>query len=231
MIELLNGPTFGILLTVLAYLSSSWIYSKLRFPLLHPLLVSTVLIITLLGTFSIKYETYNLGGQYFSYLLNPTTVLLAVPLYRQREYLKKHFVPILIGVAIGCISSLTIIYLLSNLLGLDQTITLSLLPKSITTPIGVSISKQIGGITSITIFAIIFTGIMGGTFSETLCKIFRINHPIAQGIAIGSSTHAVGTAKALQMGELQGAMSGLAIGLAGIITAIITPIFLLFFHF
>ena len=156
--------------------------------------------------------------------LGPATVILAVPLYKQLLLLKKNFVPIIIGISVGSVVSVISVILLSTVFNLDKEIIISLIPKSVTTPIGVEISNSLGGITGITVMAVILTGITGAIIAPTVCKIFKINNPVARGIGIGTASHAVGTSKALEIGETEGAMSSLSIGIAGLITVVVAPI-------
>lgn len=225
MTDLLNNEVFGLLLTISVYLFSIKISNKFKNPLLNPLLLTTIIIIGILLVFKIPLSYYELGGNYIKFFLGPATVVLALPLYRQLHLLKKHFIPIIIGIIIGSLSSLICVFLLARLLHLDLKILISLLPKSITTPIGISISEAYGGIVSLTITAIVITGITGSITAPWILKIANIKNDVAKGIAIGTASHAVGTSKAIEMGETIGAMSGLAIALAGTITALLMPIF------
>ena len=168
---------------------------------------------------------YEDGSQLLSYLLTPSTVCLAIPLYQQMGLLKKNMKAILAGILSGVFTSLAGVWVFSTLFHLDKQIYATLLPKSITTAIGMGISEELGGIVTITVAAIIITGIIGNVLAETICRVFKIEEPVAKGIAIGSSSHALGTAKALELGEIEGAMSSLSIAVAGILTVIAAPIF------
>lgn len=222
--ELLNSPTFGIILSILAYEIGLWIYRKSRIPLLNPLLISIGLVIGVLLISGIGYDTYNKGGAYISFFLTPATVILAVPLYKQLDNLKANLLPILAGIVTGSMVALTSVCLMVRLLGVPRELGLSLVPKSVTTPIGLEISKQLGGIPPVTVVAIIVTGIMGAVMAPSICRVFGITDNIARGISIGTSSHALGTTKALEMGETEGAMSGLAIGVAGLLTVFLAPL-------
>lgn len=200
------------------------IYKKTKFPLFNPLLIAIILIIGFLLIFRIDLQTYNFGGEFISLFLSPATVILAVPLYNKLEILKKSYKEILIGITIGSTVSVISVLTLSKLFKVEKSILLSLVPKSITTPVGVELSKQLGGIPSITVAAIVITGILGAVLAPVLCKIFKIEDKLAIGIAIGTSSHAAGTTKAMEMGETEGAMSGLAIGVSALVTVLIAPI-------
>ena len=197
----------------------------MKFALFNPLLVAIVLVVAFLIGFKIDYATYMEGARYISFLLTPATVCLAVPLYQQFSLLKKNAKAVLLGIAAGVLASLTVILAMSILFHLDHTMYVTLLPKSITTAIGIGVSEELGGIQSLTVVVIIITGVLGNIFAELICKVFRITDPIAQGVGIGTSTHAVGTARAMEMGEIQGAMSGLSIVVAGLMTVVLANLF------
>lgn len=225
MIKLLNNEVFGLLLTIGTYAFFLKVCGKAKNPLLNPLLLTTALIIAVLAIFKIPLEYYESGADYIKFFLGPATIVLAVPLFKQLHLLKKHILPILIGVIVGSFTSLLSIYFLSKALNLDLKIIISLLPKSITTPIGMSISETYGGIVALTITAIVITGIVGSITAPIVIKVIKLKSDVAKGIAIGTASHAVGTSKAIEMGETIGAMSGLAIALAGTVTALIMPLF------
>lgn len=227
--EFLGTPLFGILLSLAAFQAGSLLYKKTRFSVFNPLLVGIVLVIFVLLYFRIDFETYNVGGDYISFFLGPATVVLAVPLYKKIQLLKNDAVPIIAGISAGCIAGISSILIFSSLLGLDNVITSSLVPKSVTTPIGIEISKQIGGMPAITVAAISITGIIGAVLGPFICRSFRIKDSVAVGIAIGTSSHALGTTRAIELGETEGAMSGLAIGIAGLITVFLAPALLYVF--
>ena len=218
---------FGIILTIIAFeLGVTIIRNKWRNPLLNPILIATILIIGFLTVTGIKYETYKVGGDYISFFLGPVTVLLAVPLYRHIQALKNNWLPILAGILVGCITSIVCVIACAKIFNISKTLMLSLIPKSITIPMGSVVSEQIGGIPSITIVAIVITGITGAVTAPLVCKFFRIGNPVAQGVAIGTASHALGTTKAMEIGEVQGAMSSLSIGVAGVMTVFVTPVLL-----
>ena len=224
--ELLNTPYFGLIISILTFETGIYLNKKTKLSIFNPLLVSIVLIILLLSIFNIDLKYYNQGGDLLSFFLGPATVILAVPLYNQLELLKTNYKAILIGIVTGSLSGILTIIFLSKLFGLENQLSLSMIPKSVTTPIGIEISSQIGGIPSITVAAIILTGIFGAVMGPLICNLFGIKDKVAIGIAIGTSSHAVGTTRAIELGETEGAMSGLAIGVAGLVTVFIVPLIL-----
>lgn len=228
--EFLSTPLFGILLSLVSFQIGTLLYKKTRSSIFNPLLVGFVLVILFLLYFRIDFETYNVGGDYISFFLGPSTVVLAVPLYKKIKLLKTDALPIIAGISAGCIAGISSIFILSSLFGLDQVITSSLVPKSVTTPIGIEISKQIGGLPAITVAAIVVTGIIGAVLGPFICRSLRIKDSVAVGIAIGTASHALGTTRAIELGETEGAMSGLAIGIAGLITVFLAPLLLYVFR-
>ena len=220
---------FGIILTIIAFEIGVTIRNKWRNPLLNPILIATILIIGFLTITGISYDTYKVGGDYISFFLGPVTVLLAVPLYRHIQALKNAWFPILAGIVVGSTVSIVCVIVCAKIFGISKTLMLSLIPKSITIPMGSVVSEQIGGIPSITIVSIVITGITGAVTAPLVCRFFRIKNPVAQGVAIGTSSHALGTTKAMEIGEVQGAMSSLSIGVAGVVTVFITPVLLKIF--
>ena len=221
---IINSPLFGILLTLVTFEIGVTISKKFKYSFLNPLLIANILIVGFLLITGISLESYNVGGDYISVMLSPATVVLAVPLYRQISKLKQFWKPILAGIFAGSLTSLACVIVVSKLVGLSETLMLSLLPKSITIPMGSVVSAQIGGIPPVTIIAITITGITGAVSAPAVCRFCRIKNKVAQGIAIGTASHALGTTRAMEMGEVQGAMSSLSIGVAGLFTAIVTPI-------
>ncbi|MFU7514925.1 LrgB family protein [Clostridium sp. HCS.1] len=216
---------FGIIISLLAFEAGLLIYKKTKFPLFNPLLIAIALVISFLLIFKIDVDVYNKGGQFINMFLGPATVVLAVPLYKQFHLLKKHLLPILIGILIGSSIGISSVILLANIFGLDKVLTISLLSKSVTTPIGIEITNQLGGLAPVTVLSIVISGIIGSIIGPLLCKKFKINDKVAIGIAIGTASHAVGTSKALELGETEGAMSSLSIGIAGIMTVFLAPAF------
>lgn len=227
--DLISTPIFGVMISLIAFEIGLYINRKTKISFLNPLLISILIVIMILNTFNISLDDYNKGGQLISFFLGPATVVLAVPLYKKFSLLKENAASILAGISIGCIVSIISVVFFSKLFGLDKLIELSLVPKSVTTPIGIEISKQLGGISAVTVGAIVITGIIGAIIGPIVFKIFRIKDKVAIGVALGTSSHAVGTTKAVEMGETEGAMSGLAIGVSGLITVIIAPIIMKLF--
>lgn len=220
--ELCSSPYFGIALSVLAFGIGVKLNEKLKTPVCNPLVIAIVLIVGVLLIFKIPYEDYNAGGKIINMFLAPATACLAVAIYTKIQILKQYWLPILVGGTAGSLASMGSVYGLCRLFGLDKSLTVSLLPKSVTTPIAVSISEPAGGVVPITVAAVIGTGILGGIFAPLLIKLFKVSDPVAAGLAIGASSHAVGTSKAIEIGEVEGAMSGLAIGICGIVTVIVS---------
>ena len=211
---------FGVCVSLAAYAAGVWLRKKTGWSFMNPLLVSIVLVIAALLVCGIGYGTYNESASWLSYLLTPATVCLAVPLYEQFSLLRRHGKAVLLGIAAGVLAGLVTILVLAWLFSLDHSAYVTLLPKSITTAIGIGVSEELGGHVSLTVVVIIITGVLGNIFAEGVCKVFRITEPVAAGVAIGTSTHAVGTARAMEMGEIQGAMSSLSIVVAGLLTVV-----------
>lgn len=218
--ELFTSPFFGISISILAFALGIAIQKKTKLVLCNPLLIAIVLIIGGLLIFDIPYDSYNEGGEIINMFLGPATACLAVSIYTKLKLLKENWLPILVGCAAGSLTSMVSVYGLCRLFGLDESITISLIPKSVTTPIAVSISSSHGGVVPITVAAVVFTGILGSILAPLLIKLLRIKNPVVAGLSIGASSHAMGTSKAIELGETQGAMSGLAIGICGIITVL-----------
>ncbi|MGL5695266.1 MAG: LrgB family protein [Peptostreptococcaceae bacterium] len=228
MYNVLETPIFGIVATVIFFNLGVYVQNKTKNPIYNPLLIAIIGVILFLSLSKIPYENYKIGADVINYLLGPVTVVLAIPLYKQFDLLKKHFVEIIIGIVSGVIVSLVSIIIVGKLTNANIDIINSLIPKSITTPMGIALTNTIEGIESITVVSIILTGILGAIIAPTVFKIGKIKHPVAKGIALGTSAHALGTTKALEIGEVEGAMSSLSIGIAGMITVIIVPILLNF---
>ena len=215
---------FGMFISVFAYIIGMWLKKKLGWGILNPLLVAVILVIAFLVGTGIPYSEYNEGASYISYFLTPATVCLAIPLYKQLELLKKNFAAVIIGITSGVLASAVSIFAMSLLFQLDHVYYVSLLPKSITTAIGMGVSEEAGGIVTITIVSIILTGIFGNIIAETWFRLVGIKEPIAKGLALGTASHAIGTAKALELGEVEGAMSSLSIAVAGLMTVVVAPL-------
>ncbi len=220
MAEVTASPFFGIAISILAFAIGIWVQKKTGLIICNPLIIAIVLVSGVLLIFKIPYEHYNEGGSIINMFLAPATSCLAVSIYTRVELLKKNWLPILVGCTAGSLTSMGSVLLLCRLFGLDETMTVSLLPKSVTTPIAVSISESHGGLVPITVVAVIITGILGSILAPWLIRIFRVKDSVAAGLAIGACSHAMGTSKAVELGETEGAMSGLAIGICGIVTVI-----------
>lgn len=215
---------FGVFLSISFYMLGYKLQEKWKHPLLNPLLIATICIILVLHFLGIDYEVYNASAKYLTYFLTPATVCLAVPLYKQLQTLLRNLPAVLIGIFSGCIGHLVTIVGIATLVHLDPILTTSFLSKSVTTPIAIGICQELGGIESMTIVGVMVAGIMGSVVGPSLLKLFRIKEPIAQGLALGNASHAIGTSKALELGEVQAAMSSLAICVTGIMTVILCPI-------
>ena len=216
---------FGVFISIVTYEIGALIKKKWNVAIFNPLLISIALIMIFLLVFDVEYETYEYGAKYLSYFLTPATVALAVPLYEQLEPLKKNWTAILAGLPEGAVTSACCVLVMSILFRLTHEQYVTLLPKSITTAIGMGLSEELGGIVAITVAVIVVTGIVGNMFAEGICRLFRITDPVAKGIGIGSASHAMGTAKAMEMGEIEGAMSSLSIAVSGLLTVIISILF------
>ena len=221
---LMSSEHFGFVLSIFIFLLAIQIKLWLGWDFLNPLLLSTIIIVGILLITDIPYEEYKQGAGLLNYFLTPATVCLAIPLYKQWNLLKNNFKAVILGILAGTLSSIGSILLLGLAFHLPNEHISTLLPKSITTAIGMGISEEMGGYVTLTVAAIVLTGILGSILSDLVFRIFPIHHPIAKGLALGTSAHAIGTAKALEMGEVEGAMSSLAIVVAGILTVILVPI-------
>lgn len=219
-----NNMFFGIFISLIAFEIGLFIYKKTKLPIFNPLLTATILIIYFLKIFNIDFDTYNNGGQFINIFLGPATIVLAVPLYKKLNLLKENFLPIFSGILVGSLVSVLSVISIATFLGLDNSLTVSLLSKSVTTPIGIEITNSLGGSSSITVLAIVLSGIIGAIVGPTVFKVLKINNPISRGISLGTASHAVGTSKALEIGEQEGAMSSLSIGVAGIVTVFLAPL-------
>ena len=229
MSEILESSVFfGVFISLVSYTFGVWLKKRTGWALANPLLISIVLVIATLCLTDVSYESYAKGANIISYLLTPATICLAVPLYQQVELLKKNSRAVLAGIGAGVLSSLVSILLLALLFHFDHAAYVTFLPKSITTAIGIGVSEELGGYVSVTVVSIIITGVLGNIFAEKFLKLLRISEPIAKGIAIGTASHAVGTAKAMEMGAVEGAMSSLSIVVSGILTVAGASIFAMF---
>lgn len=222
---LANSVFMGAALSLVTYYIGMFIKKKLKLAVFNPLLISIIITIAILVLCRIDYSIYNQGAKYLSYLLTPATVCLAVPLYEQTELLKKNVKAIAAGIISGVLTSLMCVFVMALIFRLSHEHYVTLLPKSITTAIGMGLSEQLGGYVNITVAVIVVTGVFGNMAAEFICKIFKITEPVARGIAIGTASHAAGAAKAMEMGEIEGAMSGLSIAVAGLLTVVGAGIF------
>lgn len=230
MTDYLNTPIFGAGLTIIVFFFSVYLGKRFKSPLLNPIFVSISLIIVFLTIFKIDYTIYNKGGSIIAFFLEPATVVLAVPLYRQINLLKENLIPILVGILAGSITGIISIIFLGKIFNLDSTLLLSLIPKNTTSPIAMDISTQIGGNPALSIGFVVVTGVGGYIIGEKILKTFKIKNEVAKGIALGATSHASGTAKAIELGEVEGAMASLAIGVAGLITVFLAPLIISIFN-
>ena len=215
---------FGVVISLIGYEIGALLKRKLKLALFNPLLISIIFVMVVLSVGRIDYDSYYEGAKYLSYLLTPATVCLAVPLYEQLELLKKHKSAIVAGIISGVIASMGSVLLFAVIFHLNHEEYVTLLPKSITTAIGMGVSEELGGCVEITVAVIIITGVLGNVFGDIICKIFHIKEPISKGLAFGASSHAIGTARAIEIGEVEGAMSGLAIAVSGIFTVVLASV-------
>ena len=222
---LINSVFFGALLSLAGYELGLILKKKFKLAIFNPLLIASVSVIAVLLLMDVDYESYNEGGKYLSYLLTPATVSLAVPLYEQLELLKKNLKAVAAGIISGVIASVFGVFALCKLFGMNHQQYVTLLPNSITTAIGMGVSEELGGIVTITVAVIVITGVLGNVIADLVYKIFRIEEPVAKGLALGTASHAIGTAKAMELGMTEGAMSSLAIAVAGLLTAVLAPVF------
>lgn len=220
-----NSIYFGMVLTLFCYGLGMLMKRKFRKSIFNPLLIATILGIIFLKALNIEYTSYQEGAKYISYLLTPATVCLAIPLYRQIMVLKQNWKAILVGCLAGVLSSLSSVLGICFFFGFTHEQYVTMLPKSITTAIGMGVSEELGGMVTITVASIIITGIIGNLLAEQVLRIAKVTEPLAKGLAIGTSAHAIGTTKAMEMGEVEGAMSGLAIAVAGLITVCLASVF------
>lgn len=218
----------GVALSLISYLIGMLLKKKFKLGIFNPLLIAIVVSIIVLLIGKVDYKVYNQGAKYLSWLLTPATVCLAIPLYEQWSLLKKNLKAVLLGLIAGVVTSLGTVYVLSLIMGLSHKDYVTLLPKSITTAIGMGVSEELGGYVTITVAVIVVTGVLGNMAGALVCKIFRITEPISKGLAFGSASHAIGTAKAIEIGEVEGAMSSLAIAVSGILTVVLSSVFAYF---
>lgn len=219
---LYTSPYFGVALSVITFGIGVKLQRKTKSAVCNPLIIAIVLTIGVLLVLRIPYESYNKGGEIINMFLAPATACLAVSIYTKLSVLKKYWLPIIVGCIAGSLASMGSVYVMCRLFRLDESLTMSMLPKSVTTPIAVGVAQAHGGVIPITVVAVIFTGILGSIMAPLLIRLFRVSDPVAAGLAIGACSHAVGTSKAIEIGEIEGAMSGLAIGICGIVTVLLS---------
>lgn len=221
---IISSPLFGIVLSLFVYLSVAKLRDRLKSDLLNPLLWASIIIIAFLMVTKIPYDSYNIGGKFIASLIGPATVALAIPLYKNLDLVKKHSRLLLISILSGVLAHALVLVALILILKLDLQMSATLLPKSVTIAIAKDIADGLGGMTTITISTVIITGIVGAVLAPYLNKLFKLDDPMAQGLALGTAAHAVGTSKAVEMGELQGTMSSLALIITGLMTVVVSPI-------
>lgn len=216
---------FGVFVSIAGYEIGLFLKKRFKLALFNPLLIAIVVVILLLAGTGVDYESYNEGAKYLSYLLTPATVCLAIPLYQQLAMLKRNYKAILGGILAGVLTSILSVLGFCILFHFDHQMYVTLLPKSITTAIGMGVSEELGGMVTVTVAVIIITGVFGNIIGEFVFKVFHIKEPVAKGVALGTSAHAIGTARAMELGEVEGAMSSLAIAVAGLITVVGASLF------
>jgi len=223
---ILSSSFFGIVLSFVTFMFFFVIREKLKIknPLFNPLLWSSTAIIIFLLVTKIDYEVYNESAKYVTYWLTPVTICLAIPLYRRINELKENIVAIVISIICGCIGHALVMVVIATAVKMQNVLTYSVMPKSVTTAIAMALSEKLGGIPAVTIVGVTVAGMTGAVLGPTILKICRVKEPVAQGLAMGTASHAVGTSKAMELGEIQGAMSSLAIVVTGILTVIVVPI-------
>lgn len=218
-----NNAVFGIVLCALTWQIGLWVAAKCKNPLVHPLVVAIALTVAVLAGFGIPLEWFYQGSDYLDMLLLPATAALGLSVWRQRQVLKENFWPVVLGCAVGSVVNALVATGLCRLLALDASLADSVLPHSVTTPIAIALSEAGGGLPAVTTLCVLFTGIVGAAFAPLLVRLFRLeDHPVAAGVAIGTSCHAIGTGRAMEMGPVQGAMSSVAIGVAGLLTTLLS---------
>ncbi len=220
-----DSAYFGVAISLVGYEIGLFLRKRLKKSFLNPLLIAIVFVIGALLLLRVDYQAYYSSAKYISYLLTPATVCLAVPLYEQLELLRRNARAVAAGIVSGVLASLVSVLLLAKLFGLSHEQYVTLLPKSITTAIGMGVSAELGGIVTITVAVIIITGILGNVLAELVFKMLRIRHPVAKGLALGTASHAIGTARAMELGQAEGAMSSLAIAVAGLLTVVLASVF------
>lgn len=224
--EFISTPLFGIALTILIFSLAQYISKITKNPLFNPIALSIVAIIYILKSANIDYKTYNFGAKQITFFIGPATVALAIGLYKKIKLLAENFIAIILGILVGSFTGLVSVILLSKAFEIEDIIILSMIPKSTTSAIAMDIATSIGGTAALAITFVTATGILGNIIGPSIFKLFKINNKIAQGISMGTASHVVGTAKAIELGEVEGGMSSLAIGIAGLTTVLLVPLVL-----
>lgn len=215
-----NSVYFGVAVSLVGYVIGVQLKKKFKLAVLNPLMISIIFVVGVVLLFKLDYPSYKKQAEILNYLLTPATIALAIPLYQQLSLLRKNLLAVICGIISGVFASMSSVLAMSVLFSLSHEDFVTLLPKSITTAIGMGVSEELGGIQTITVAVIIVTGVLGNVIGEGVCKLFRITEPISRGLALGTDAHAIGTAKALEMGEIEGAMSSLSIAVAGLLTVV-----------
>ncbi|MCI8678582.1 MAG: LrgB family protein [Lawsonibacter sp.] len=218
---LLSSPFLGLFLSAAAWCAGCWLQKKTGLLLCNPLLIAAALIIAALSLLRIPYESYALGGDFIKLMLGPVTAVLALNIYNQRDILRENFLPVLAGCLAGSLTSVGSVLLLCRLFRVEETLTASLLPKSVTTAIAIGVAESQGGVGGIAAAAVIITGLIGAVLAPLFARVFHVTQPVAEGLAIGACSHALGTARAMEIGQVQGAMSSIAICVCGIMTSVL----------
>ena len=215
-----NSVYFGVAVSLVGYVIGVQLKKKFKLAVLNPLMISIIFVVGVVLLFKLDYPSYKKQAEILNYLLTPATIALAIPLYQQLSLLRKNLLAVICGIISGVFASMSSVLAMSVLFSLSHEDFVTLLPKSITTAIGMGVSEELGGIQTITVAVIIVTGVLGNVVGEGVCKLFRITEPISRGLALGTAAHAIGTAKALEMGEIEGAMSSLSIAVSGLLTVV-----------
>ena len=215
-----NSVYFGVAISLVGYVIGVQLKKKFKLAVLNPLMISIIFVVGVVLLFKLDYPSYKKQAEILNYLLTPATIALAIPLYQQLSLLRKNLLAVICGIISGVFASMSSVLAMSVLFSLSHEDFVTLLPKSITTAIGMGVSEELGGVQTITVAVIIVTGVLGNVIGEGVCKLFRITEPVSRGLALGTAAHAIGTAKALEMGEIEGAMSSLSIAVAGLLTVV-----------
>ena len=220
-----NSVYFGVAISLVGYVIGVQLKKKFKLAVLNPLMISIIFVVGVVLLFKLDYPSYKKQAEILNYLLTPATIALAIPLYQQLSLLRKNLLAVICGIISGVFASMSSVLAMSVLFSLSHEDFVTLLPKSITTAIGMGVSEELGGIQTITVAVIIVTGVLGNVIGEGVCKLFRITEPISRGLALGTAAHAIGTAKALEMGEIEGAMSSLSIAVSGLLTVVFSSFY------